>query len=102
MADSLSPAMLGGQRVDEAVQHPQLLLHGADDWLTKSYHSAELFEKGICEKNNQIPDSEDFMVLIDGEEVTSEISEINTNLIKVTLHFGSNAKFIEIIQTCLV
>ncbi len=27
------------------IQSPLLLLHGSDDWLTKSYHSKQLFEK---------------------------------------------------------
>lgn len=62
----------------------------------------DLFKDGICEKNGQIPDSEDIMVLIDGEEVESDMSEINNDLINVKIQFGVNAKIIEVIQTCLV
>lgn len=62
----------------------------------------DLFKDGICEKNGQIPDSEDIMVLIDGEEVESDISEINNDLINVKIQFEVNAKIIEVIQTCLV
>ena len=62
----------------------------------------ELFEEGICERNNQIPGSEEYMVLLDGEEIESETTEVNKDLINVKIQYGVNAKTIEIIQACLV
>ena len=61
-----------------------------------------LFKDDTCERNEQIPNSEDFMVLLDGEEIEYELSEINTDLINVKIHYEIGDESIEIIQTCLI
>lgn len=58
--------------------------------------------KDYCEENNMYSDTEHFMILVDGEEVEHESSEINTDLKNVKLDYLSDTKIIEIIYACLV